>query len=143
MPSLLLVWLQYRVLAAIGVALSTRFSLVVNLPAVILIYIAGNLARFLPAVRSGDTGEVKPLVAVMWAVSQAFPFLQVFDLREHTVFGQIRIPGTSFAETGSISLSAIWGYVGIAVLYAVAYSTFALAAGMISFSRRELGGAEG
>src|SRR4051794_27043355 len=44
-PSLLLVWLQVCVLAAIGVALSTRFSLVVNLPAVILIYIAGNLAR--------------------------------------------------------------------------------------------------
>ena len=34
-------------LAAIGVALSTRFSLVVNLPVVIIIYIAGNLTRFL------------------------------------------------------------------------------------------------
>ena len=43
----MLVWLQVSVLAAIGVALSTRFSLVVNLPAVILIYIAGNLTRFL------------------------------------------------------------------------------------------------
>ena len=46
-PSLLLMWLQISVLAAIGVALSTRFSLVVNLPAVILLYIAGNLTRFL------------------------------------------------------------------------------------------------
>src|ERR1700727_419022 len=42
-PSLVLVWIQVSVLAAIGVALSTRFSLVVNLPTVILIYIAGNL----------------------------------------------------------------------------------------------------
>src|SRR5688500_12186677 len=31
-PSLLLMWMQISVLAAIGVALSTRFSLVVNLP---------------------------------------------------------------------------------------------------------------
>src|SRR2546421_1702007 len=46
-PSLLLMWLQISVLAAIGVAISTRVSLVVNLPIVILIYIAGNLTRFL------------------------------------------------------------------------------------------------
>src|SRR6476659_9756426 len=38
-PSLVLMWLQICVLAAIGVALSTRFSLVVNLPVVILLYI--------------------------------------------------------------------------------------------------------
>ncbi|MDB5295824.1 MAG: family transporter protein, partial [Phycisphaerales bacterium] len=42
-PALLLVWLQISVLAAIGVALSVRFSLVVNLPAVIILYVAGNL----------------------------------------------------------------------------------------------------
>jgi ABC-type Na+ efflux pump permease subunit len=38
-PSLALIWFQISVLAAIGVAISTRFSLVVNLPTVILIYI--------------------------------------------------------------------------------------------------------
>jgi hypothetical protein len=120
------------------VALSTRFSLVVNLPAVILLYIAGNLARFLPPV-----GEGGLLVKLLWGVSQLLPFLQVFDLREHTVYGTIRVPGTHFVETGTIAFSAVWGYVGIAVLYAIAFSTFALAAGMLSFSRRELGGAEG
>jgi hypothetical protein len=137
-PSLVLVWLQVSVLAAIGVALSTRFSLVVNLPAVILLYIAGNLARFLPAAGQGGI-----LVKVLWAVSQVLPFLQIFDLREHTVYGQMRVPGTHFYNTGTIAVSAVWGYVGIALLYAIAFSTFALAAGMISFSRRELGGAEG
>lgn len=142
-PSLMLAWLQVSVLAAIGVALSTRFSLVVNLPAVILIYIAGNLARFLPAVRATDTGETNPLIAFLWLISQVFPFLQVFDLREHTVYGVLRVPGTSFYQTGTMALSAVWGYVGLALLYAIAYSTFALAAGMLSFSRRELGGAEG
>src|SRR4051794_17103815 len=47
-PSLVLLWLQISVLAAVGVALSTRFSLVVNLPTVIILYVAGNLTRFLP-----------------------------------------------------------------------------------------------
>lgn len=141
---LVLVWLQVCVLAAIGVALSTRFSLVVNLPAVILIYIAGNLARFLPAVRDADTGATNPLVSLLWLVSQVFPFLQIFDFREHTVYGTVAVPDTEFAaQAGTISMTLLWGYVGLAVLYAIAYSGFALGAGMLSFARRELGGAEG
>lgn len=143
LAGLVLVWLQVCVLAAIGVALSTRFSLVVNLPAVIMIYIAGNLARFLPPVR-GVAGDMNPLVAVLWALSQVFPFLQIFDFREHTVFGRIAVPGTQFAaEAGTISMTLLWGYVGVAALYAIAFSAFALSAGMLSFARRELGGAEG
>jgi ABC-type transport system involved in multi-copper enzyme maturation permease subunit len=141
--SLVLVWLQVCVLAAIGVALSTRFSLVVNLPAVILIYIAGNLARFLPAVRDPETGGFNPVFGVLWAVSQAFPFLQIFDFREHTVYGRIGVPTTEFVTSGTIEFGTVLGYVGIAALYAIAFSGFALSAGMLSFSRRELGGAEG
>ena len=75
--------------------------------------------------------------------SQFLPFLQIFDLREHTVYGTIRVPGTMFAQTGSVGMATVWGYVGLAALYAVAFSTFALAAGLVSFGRRELGGAEG
>lgn len=143
LAGLVLVWLQVCVLAAIGVALSTRFSLVVNLPAVILIYIAGNLARFLPPVR-GVAGETNPLVMVLWAFSQLFPFLQIFDFREHTVYGRIAVPGSAFAaEAGTISMTLLWGYVGVAALYAIAFSAFSLSAGMLSFARRELGGAEG
>jgi ABC-type transport system involved in multi-copper enzyme maturation permease subunit len=134
--SLLLVWLQVSVLAAIGVALSTRFSLVVNLPAVILIYIAGNLTRFLPS-------EASPVVGIMWAASQVLPFLQVFDLREHLVYGIIKLHNTQYANVGTIEVGQVFAYLGLAVLYALMYSTFALAAGMLSFSRRELGGAEG
>jgi hypothetical protein len=59
------------------------------------------------------------------------------------VYGQIKLPGTAFAQVGTVTVSALVTYVGIAVLYAVAYSAFSLALGMLSFSRRELGGAEG
>ena len=59
-PSLLLVWLQISVLAAIGVALSTRFSLVVNLPGSTggvrdaLAVLAEVLPHALDQVRGGD-----------------------------------------------------------------------------------------
>ena len=71
-------WLQISVLAAIGVALSTRFSLVVNLPAVLLIYIAGNLTRFMYPLE-GRSAFYKGLVEVIGTV---VPFLRVFDFRE-------------------------------------------------------------
>src|SRR5262249_25563982 len=37
----------------------------------------------------------------------------------------------------------IWAYVGIATLYGIAYTVFALSTGMWLFKSRELGGAEG
>jgi ABC-2 family transporter protein len=138
--SLFLVWLQISVLAAIGVALSTRFSLVVNLPTVILIYIAGNLTRFLFPL--DHQSEAVKLFA--YAASSLIPFLQTFDIRQYTVFQVISVPGTSFFKTqGAISVGAILGYLGIASAYAIAYAGFALSAGMWLFQTRELGGAEG
>src|SRR5688500_8013774 len=95
-PSLVLVWLQVSVLAAIGVALSTRFSLVVNLPAVLLIYIAGNLTRFLPL--RDDSPLVRAFAEV---VATAMPFLQVFDFRETTVYREMAVPGTEFANAAA------------------------------------------
>jgi ABC-type Na+ efflux pump permease subunit len=139
-PSLVLVWMQISVLAAIGVALSTRFSLVVNLPAVILLYIAGNLTRFLYPL-----DESSPAVKVLAPiVSTVLPSLDVFDQRDYTVYKKIMLPMTQFANAADgVQLSTIWTLVGLAALYALAYSTFALAAGLWSFRTRELGGAEG
>ncbi len=142
-PSMLLMWLQVSVLAAVSVAISTRVSFVVNLPAVILIYIAGNMARFIGAAVS----DSNPLVrAVGWAIETALPFLQVFDLRQYTVFSTIRLAGTQFAQdtsSSSVLLSTVWGSTGISALYAVLYVTAALGVGLLSFRTRELGGAEG
>lgn len=138
-PSLFLIWLQISVLAAISVAISTRVSLVVNLPIVILIYIAGNLTRFIPPAVSSAAGK-----ALSGVICTFVPFLGIFDLRQYTVYGTIALPRTQYmADPQAIAVSHILAYVGIATLYAVCYTTFALAAGMWSFQTRELGGAEG
>jgi ABC-type transport system involved in multi-copper enzyme maturation permease subunit len=139
LASLLLVWFQISVLAAIGVAISTRLSLVVNLPLVIILYIAGNLTRFLYPLKAGAAAN-----ALSYAISLILPFLEIFDLRQVTVYRPIALAGTQFAsDPNAVSLATIWGYVGVAALYAVAYITFALSAGMWLFQSRELGGAEG
>jgi ABC-type Na+ efflux pump permease subunit len=138
-PSLVLLWLQISVLAAVGVALSTRFSLVVNLPTVIILYVAGNLTRFLPL--HEGSAMLRGLANV---IATVLPFLQVFDLRDLTVYRPIAVAGTSYAQNpGAVPPSTIWTYLLIAVGYGIAYVTFALSAGLWSFRTRELGGAEG
>jgi hypothetical protein len=150
-PSLLLMWLQISVLAAIGVALSTRFSLVVNLPIVILIYIAGNLTRFLFPIAWGSNDAGTPLAGrsvvikfLAYLISLVLPYLETFDLRQKTVYSVIKIAGTIYADDPrAVSLGEIWSYTAVAALYAIFYAVFALAAGMLLFQARELGGAEG
>jgi len=150
-PSLLLSWLQISVLAAIGVALSTRFSLVVNLPTVIIIYVAGNLTRFLFPIAWGSDDALTPLAdrsflvkGFAYVLSLLLPYLETFDLRSLTVYSPIALAGTEFAANPqAVALSTIWGYFGIALVYGIAYASFALGIGMWLFQTRELGGAEG
>ena len=145
LPSLVLIWLEIGVLAAISVALSTRFSLVVNLPAVIIIYVAGNLTRFLFPLTDQPL-FVKGLARLAALV---LPYLATFDLRSLTVYHTVAIRGTQFYPAANaphadiVYPSQMWAYVGLATLYGIAYSAFALCAGMWSFKTRELGGAEG
>lgn len=140
-PSLVLDWLQISVLAAIGVALSTRFSLIVNLPTVILIYIAGNLTRFLYPFTAHTSFAHKAFASV---ASLVLPYLNTFDLRGPTIYHDIAVAGTYFARnSGAVSLGAIWIYVAVAAGYGIAYAAFALSCGMWLFQRRELGGGEG
>ena len=143
-PSFVLMWLQISVLAAIGVALSTRFSLVVNLPVVILLYIAGNLTRFLFPLDQGPLAGRPIMKALAYVGSVILPYLGTFDDRPRTVYGKITVSGMEFLQAqGGTALSSLWAYTGTATLYALAYATFALAVGMLLFQTRELGGAEG
>ena len=82
-PSLVLIWLEVCVLAAISVAISTRMSLVVNLPSVILIYLAGNLTRFLSDAPGGPLEGRGPIVnGLASVVKTVIPDLENFDLRQ-------------------------------------------------------------
>lgn len=142
-PSMLLVWLQVSVLAAISVAISTRLSLVVNLPLVIILYLAGNLTRFIPALMSDPKSSALTKVGG-WIAATIFPFLSVFDLRHLTVYSTIRLKGSVF-ENGDegIFASQMWMGTAAATGYAALYIVAALALGMLLFRNRELGGAEG
>ncbi|MGD0769288.1 MAG: ABC transporter permease [Tepidisphaeraceae bacterium] len=143
LPQLVLTWLQISVLAAVGVALSTRFSLVVNLPTVIILYLAGNLTRFLIPIAGGPlAGKSEALQIVGRAVGLVLPYLGTFDLKDMTVLSTVKV-GSFAADPQAVPLALLWGYVGMAALYALSYCTFVLSAGMWSFQRRELGGGEG
>ena len=148
-PSLFLMWLQIAVLAAIGVAISTRLSLVVNLPVVVLLYVAGNLTRFLfPIFSDSPTAPLRDRSVVTkglaWVISLLLPYLEVFDLRQLTVYRPLAMWTTSYYnDPNAVPIGTVAGYLVVATLYAVTYATFALSAGMWLFQTRELGGAEG
>lgn len=139
------VWLQISTLAAVGVALSTRFSLVVNLPVVIFVYIAGNLTRFLYplAGQNGALGQRNVVVRGFVAFIRAgLPYLEAFDLKAKTIYGKLAI--AQFAsDPSAIAVSQVLKYVGLSVVYFVTFTTLALSVGMWLFQTRELGGAEG
>jgi len=137
-PEMVLKWLQISVLAAIGVALSTRVSLVVNLPVVIFVYIAGNLTRFLFPVET----ESVIAQAIAYVVGNVLPYLKSFDLTNVTLYQRIAV-GEFASDPNAVRLGTIWSFVGLSFLYAITYAAFALSAGMLLFQTRELGGAEG
>lgn len=140
-PSLVLIWMQVSVLAAISVAISTRLSLVVNLPLVILLYLAGNLTRFIDSA----TAQSGPITrGIAWIAETVLPFLSVFDLRHLTVYSDVKLKGTVFERAyEGIAASQMWSGTAAAGVYAALYVTAALALGLILFRNRELGGAEG
>jgi ABC-type transport system involved in multi-copper enzyme maturation permease subunit len=137
-PEMVLKWLQISVLAAVGVAISTRVPLVVNLPVVILVYVAGNLTRFLFPLEG--QGVFAKLVA--YIVSSVLPYLENFDLAGRTIYSRIAV-GTFANDPTAASVASLWGYVAAAFAYAAAYVFFALTFGLFLFQRRDLGGAEG
>ena len=94
-PQLTLAWMQVGVLVAIATLVSTRFGLFVSLPASLVLYLAGNLTPYLVAAFEGDGFVASALAFVAGTV---LPFLRVFDLTDHTVYGAIALPGTTWAD---------------------------------------------
>src|SRR5690349_4629495 len=116
LPSLLLLWMQIAVLTAVSVAISTRVPLVVNLPVVILLYIAGNLTRFVFPIAFGNDDRGTPLAgrsaitkAFAYVLSLVLPYLATFDLRQKTVYSRIKVRGYS-DDINAVALAEIWRY---------------------------------
>lgn len=114
LPGLALVSLEVAILAAISVAISTRFPMLVNILACLSVFVLGHLTPLL--VQSG----VHPVVRfVAQVLATVFPALDHFNLQGTTAI----VPPD---------------YLGYAVLYCGAYTVLMLMAALISFEDRDL-----
>ncbi len=140
-PQLILEVMQVGVLLAIAVALSTRFSLSLTLPAVLVLYLAGNLAPFVEAA-AAEAGVIAQTLA--WVVATLLPVLATFDMSGLTIYGSVAVPGTSYAnDPNAATIGGLWLNVASAGLYFAAYAGFALLLAVLTFGTRDLGGNEG
>ncbi|HVX87128.1 MAG TPA: ABC transporter permease subunit [Phycisphaerae bacterium] len=131
-PALLLQFLQIATLAAVSVAVSTRWGLAVNVTTVILLYIAANLARY--AVNFNLPG---PLNGLAMIIAHLLPGLGYLDLNQRLIYGQFNYKlGDQVA--GLPTYGQIWEYTCMAGVYAVLYITAALSFGVAAFRTREL-----
>jgi ABC-type transport system involved in multi-copper enzyme maturation permease subunit len=131
-PAIFLQFLQIATLAAVSVAVSTRFGLAVNITTVVVIYIAANLARY-------ATGAVD-LHGLNWIISLIagiLPGLSYLDLNQRLVFGNYTY-GTVDEPTNLPSYSQIWQYAAVAAVYSMLYIGAALSFGIALFRTREL-----
>jgi len=133
LPGVALVLLQVGVLAALATALSARFSVAASVALSLVAFVAGHLTVFLEgAVRSAG-GAVSALAQ---AVLAAVPFLEIFQINQklsHAILTPL-----AAGSRGAAEWAAVWGYVGWSALYAAAYATAAIAAGVLLFRRRSL-----
>jgi hypothetical protein len=141
--ALVQLWLEVSALAAVGVALSTRVSLVVNLPAVILVYVAGNLTRFIHAGAASMEGHLSIVKGVAYLARLLLPDLEAFDIKALVVISPLRIGMRYAHDPNAVALGQIWRYLGVSAGYGLCYIVFALSVGMWLFASREMGGGEG
>jgi hypothetical protein len=138
LPGLVLAFLQVATLAAISVAVSTRYGLAVNVTVVVLIYIAASMTQFIQSTR-----DLPAIVAgVTNVVSYLLPSLGLLDINQRLVFGNY-VYGSNDPTLGGVTAGLptyqdIWNYVGVSSLYALFYIGAALALGMALFRSREL-----
>jgi len=134
LPGVVLIFLQVGVMVAVATALSARFSVTASVGLSLTAFVVGHLTVFLEGgMRSA--GEAQRTLAQ--AALAAVPFLEIFNINRrlaHTILTPFA-PGTP----GAAEWAAVWAYVGVAALYALVYSAFAIAAGVVLFRRRAIG----
>jgi hypothetical protein len=130
-PGLILSFCQVTVLIAVAVTLATRVTMVVNMSAILVLYLASHLTPVLVTIGQKMQVETPGPVAQIVAFTS-----QLFD----TV-----LPGLAFlmappALIGETSVVgwAPFAYVGSVVLYAAMYTAIVLLVGLIFFEDRDL-----
>ena len=131
-PSIFLEFLQLAMLAAVSVAISTRWGLALNVTATVVLYIGANLARYAVAMELPA-----PLSWVVWLVAHLLPGLSQLDLSQRLVYGNFNY-GDQFIARNTPTYGYIWEYVGIATAYAAFYIAGVLSFGVALFRTREL-----
>jgi len=132
-PGLVLVLLQVGVLAALATALSARFSVGASVALSLAAFVVGHLTVFLDGAGGAAGGAVSRLAQ---GVLAAVPFLEIFNINEklsHAMLTPLE-PGSP----GAAEWAAVWAYVGWAAVYALAYASVAIGAGVLLFRRRSL-----
>jgi ABC-2 family transporter protein len=119
-PAILLQFLQVATLAAVSVAVSTRWGLALNITVTVILYIGANLARY-----AGN-------------FSYVLPGLGLLDISQRLVYGDYNYGDNMFYIRGIPSYSDIWQYVGLATAYSALYISAALSFGIALFRNREL-----
>jgi hypothetical protein len=131
LPGLVLSFCQVALLIAVAVTLATRVPMVVNMSAILILYLAAHLTPVLVAIgRRMQLETPGPVAQIVAFTSQLFETL---------------LPGLSFfsfapALIGDASVVnwAYYSYIGSVVLYALMYTAIVLLFGLILFEDRDL-----
>ncbi|MBN2021918.1 MAG: ABC transporter permease [Pirellulales bacterium] len=118
-PGLALAFMRAVVLASIGVAISTRLSMLPNLIICGAIYVLGHLV---PTLVNSTVGQLEYVPFVANLLALVLPMLEHFD-----IYGAI--------STGH---KVTWDFLGWAGLYCVLYSVVALLVALLLFEDRDL-----
>jgi hypothetical protein len=131
-PGLILSFSQVMVLVAVAVSLATRVPMVVNLVAVLVVFMLAHLTPVLVAIgyHAQATNPGSP-------VSQLLAFMaQVFDTLLPDL-GSFRIDSVMLADT-PVAPGAFVRYLGSVSLYGLLYTCIVLLFGLILFEDRDL-----
>jgi ABC-type transport system involved in multi-copper enzyme maturation permease subunit len=118
-PGLALAFMETTVLASISVAISTRLPMMANLIICASIYVLGHLV---PMLANSALGKIEQVGFIAGLLSAVLPVLEHFNIY------------TAIATGQDVSLS----YLGLAAVYCLLYTTFAMLVALLLFEDRDL-----
>jgi ABC-type transport system involved in multi-copper enzyme maturation permease subunit len=130
-PAVLLEFMQLATLAAISVAISTRYGLALNVTVIVILYIGANLTRY-----TGQANLGEPWQSLVTAISYLLPSLGNLDLNQRLIYGNYNFGKEYIRDLPTYS--QIWSYVALAAAYSILYISGAISFAMALFRNREL-----